>query len=220
MPQYTPLPDKRIKDIRGQRFGRLTVIEYSHSHQGAYWKCLCDCGTEKIIKGKSLVSGHTIGCGCVNRDRMKTGTHRTHNLSSAREYNCYNAMKSRCYYPGATHYKDYGGRGITVCDRWLASFEDFYADVGPCPSPRHSLHRIDNDGPYSPENCRWATDTEQANNKRNNHELTFNGETHTLAEWEGKTGIQSSTIRKRLRMGWSVSEALTRPIRPIKGVHC
>jgi hypothetical protein len=127
-------------------------------------------------------------------------------------YNVWAAMKYRCGNPRCSSYPSYGGRGITVCDRWRNSFEAFLADMGSTYGPGLSLDRIDNDSGYSPENCRWVTMHQQAGNKRNNHNLSLEGETHTIAEWSRITGISDLTIDKRLRLGWSVERALTTPV--------
>lgn len=211
MTDYTPLPNKSIKDIRGQRFGRLTVIRFSHTHRQAYWICLCDCGKEVIVLGVSLRDGHTESCGCLHRSAMQGGTRTTHGLSDTSEYHIWASMKERCCNPSNAAYPHYGGRGITICDRWLNDFAVFYMDMGPRPSPKHSLDRIDNDGAYSPDNCRWATRTEQANNKRSNLTLTWNGETHTVSEWAKLIGLSRHIIVGRLRMGWTSERILSTP---------
>lgn len=122
-------------------------------------------------------------------------------------------MKTRCYNKNELNYKNYGGRGITICPRWLDAFENFYADMGPKPSPEHSIERINNDEPYSPENCKWATPTEQAQNKRNTILITANGFTRPVKEWEKITGIPSSTLKARLKYGLSHQDCVTRPVR-------
>lgn len=122
-------------------------------------------------------------------------------------------MRRRCLYPLDPRYKDYGGRGIFVCERWLKSFENFYLDMGPPPTRKHQIDRINNDGPYSPENCRWATTLEQARNRRQNIRVTHNGLTLCLMDWQHKTGIRWNTIRERLSRGWDADRALTTPAR-------
>lgn len=129
-------------------------------------------------------------------------------------YQTYHNMKTRCLNPRNKAYKNYGLRGIGICDRWLSSFRLFVEDMGEKPSPQHSLDRIDNDGDYTPENCRWASKRQQMNNTRENHHLTHDGETRTIAEWSRETGIGQATILDRVNHhGLSHSEALTRPIR-------
>src|SRR6266540_871109 len=122
-------------------------------------------------------------------------------------------MKSRCLNPNWPNYHHYGGRGITVCERWRGGFEAFFEDMGPRPGPGYSIERVNNDGDYTPENCRWATRQEQLRNTRQTMRLTWNGETLTTFEWAERTGIPAGTIRGRIVQGWSVEEALTLPAR-------
>ncbi len=142
-----------------------------------------------------------------------------HNGCNRPEYVCWQQMNSRCFNPRNRCFPRYGGRGVTVCDRWRHDFAAFLADMGPRPSPKHSIDRIDNSGPYSPENCRWATLTEQNRNKRTNRLLTFHGETLPLSAWAERLGMPENTIRNRLRRGWSDERTLTEPVHfnPFKG---
>lgn len=121
------------------------------------------------------------------------------------------AMRQRCYYAKFKQYADYGGRGIIVCERWKDSFENFLEDMGPKPSPQHSLDRKDTDGNYTPENCRWATKLEQAQNARSNVLLTFQGKTQTISAWAKEIGMNYDTLKFRIQLGWPVEEALTKP---------
>lgn len=127
------------------------------------------------------------------------------------EKRSWRGMIERCYDKKDRYYKNYGGRGIRVCQRWLDSFADFFADMGPKPSPKLTIDRIDNDGSYCPENCRWATQKQQANNRSNNHWLTFNGVTDTIQGWADRVGIARGVIKGRLKMGWSIERILTAP---------
>ena len=138
---------------------------------------------------------------------------KTHGMSRTPEYKAWDGMKQRCFNPNHKSYSDYGGRGITVCDRWQNSFETFLADMGVKPTSKHSLDRINNDGDYSPDNCRWATKAEQQNNRTNNHLITINNETWTMAQWEKKMGYEENVIRQRLKYGWSEYRAVMTPVR-------
>lgn len=129
------------------------------------------------------------------------------------EYRAWSKIKERCFKPHHPSYTDYGGRGISMCARWRGSFPAFLADVGPRPSPAHSIDRIDNDGHYEPGNCRWATRSQQVRNSRHARRLTFGGETRTICEWADRLGLKLNTITDRLRKGWQVEEALGRPVR-------
>jgi hypothetical protein len=122
-------------------------------------------------------------------------------------------MKQRCYDQSNKNYFNYGGRGIEICERWLHSFENFLADMGERPSPKHSIDRIDNNGNYEPGNCRWATDLEQANNTRKNRLLTVDGETKTMAEFSKDNNLRIGTVHRRLKLGWSHEKAIKTPLR-------
>lgn len=132
-----------------------------------------------------------------------------HGMVGTSEYNCWKSIKRRCTKPNATDYHHYGGRGIKMCDRWLNSFDDFLADMGRKPTPKHSIERINNDGNYEPSNCRWATQREQVSNSRHCNKLTHDGKTMTIAQWSQETGIPAPTISSRIHlMKWSVADAL------------
>lgn len=181
-------------DITGQRFGRLTVLDFKDGK----WRCRCDCGNITFRKHQELLRAGTPSCGCLITDGILQikhgGCHTT-------EYNIYQALKARCYNPNHKAYPRYGGRGIKVCDRWLHSFENFLADMGERPGKEYSIDRIDVNGDYSPENCRWATWKEQANNRRNNVILEHNGISHTLAEWCDILNVGQETAYRRYNQG-------------------
>jgi hypothetical protein len=202
----------RTRDLSGQRFGRLTVVRASSKrtrHRGAYWECLCDCGTTKIVKSKSLLTPFhpTTSCGCFQKE-IAAIRHTTHGGYDLPEYSVWQGMKSRCYIPKATHYDCYGGRGITVCDRWRDSFAAFLEDMGRRPSPKHTIERVDVNGNYSPDNCVWLIQDMQKRNTRRNVNITHEGKTMVLAEWSRLTGIPQRTIRRRLQRGLSTTESL------------
>lgn len=191
-------------DLTGQIFGRLTVVGYSHHKKSrGFWHTQCSCGREKIIDGYNMKMGKIQSCGCFgNERRTKHGKYKT------RAYGAWRRMKQRCSNPKDPRYKDYGGRGIKISPEWL-SFERFYKDMGDCPE-QHSIDRINNNGNYDPENCRWATRKQQQNNMRTNKKLELSGICMTMSQWAGFLGINKSTLSKRINRGnWSIKKALT-----------
>lgn len=202
-----------MKDYTGLRFNRLLVVSLSHCKASrSYWNCLCDCGNEVVVQSQHFIRGHTKSCGCLQREAA-AAIRRTHGMYLTAEYGIWRDMKQRCLDPNSSCFYRYGGRGITVCDAWQQSFEIFYESMGPRPSAKHSLDRIDNNGPYSPENCRWATNAEQSSNTRRNQLVTFEGKTKTITEWANELGIRPSTLNSRLcKYNWTVEEALTTPV--------
>ena len=204
---------KRL-DLTNQRFGRLVVKSFSHSYNGhRYWNCLCDCSTQKTIRVNDLRTGRTLSCGCLGKEKRKQ-VYTKHNMTGSPTFIIWVSMKQRCFNPNQSDYLCYGGRGITVCARWL-SFPNFLEDMGERPKGL-SLDRIDNDGNYAPENCRWATRTEQANNMRSNCNITVNNKTHTIAEWESIQGFSKGVIGYRIRHGWTPKKAIMTPSRQSK----
>jgi len=203
----------RFKNLEGQKFGRWSVLAYagrSNSKQ-SLWRCVCECGTEKIILGLHIVRGTSKSCGCFSRE-LTVERNTSHKMSKTPEYNTWTSMKQRCFDPKSNNYENYGGRGITVCDRWKDSFENFLEDMGRR-AKGHSIEREDNDGPYCKANCVWATRKEQARNKRNNRMLTHDGRTQCVADWAEELQIRAMSISRRLWEGWSTEDAL-RPLRP------
>lgn len=199
-----------IIDLTGQKFNRLTVLYLNGiKSDRAKWVCRCDCGKiSHPITGKNLKNGNTKSCGCLHLEKLKERL-TTHGKSKAPEYIVYNNMKKRCFNHKDKRYNRYGGRGIKICDRWLESFENFYSDMGSRPTPKHSIDRINNDGDYCPENCKWATIIEQNSHTNQTRLLTYNGETHHLAEWARITGLTYKTISMRIDRGWDIEKAIT-----------
>lgn len=155
----------QVMDLTGQRFGRLSVISFSHIDGCSHWKCVCDCNSECVVSIGSLRNGNTQSCGCLQRDRMSAAA-KKHGMSKTPIYRSWSGMFTRCYNKNNPKYEEYGGRGIYVCDRWHKSFENFYEDMGPRPEGCTLDRYPDNDGPYAPSNCRWATLSEQKINQR------------------------------------------------------
>jgi hypothetical protein len=205
---------KPVKDLTGQKFERLAVIirAGSNIYKKATWVCRCDCGKEVVVIGSALLKKTTRSCGCLKNE--ETGARRrTHGATVGRkrtkEYNSWKGMRERCYSLSHKQYKDYGGRGIKVCGRWLESFENFLEDMGPIPGPGYSIERRDNDGDYCPTNCYWATRKEQNNNTHKNVMVDHNGKVKTLAQAAEESGIPYRTILARINRGWPFDQLFT-----------
>ena len=202
----------------GAVYGRLTVI----SQKNRRVLCSCSCGSAPREYAKHhLLSGATTSCGCRRKEvSSKLGETRNlkHGRSHTPEFSSWTGMLGRCHVPTNKDYHRYGARGIYVCGRWRESFENFLADMGERPSPAHSVDRWpDNDGPYSPENCRWATVKEQARNRRNTRYVVFNGEEATLAECSERFGICGETVMQRMERGWPIEAAFSIPVGAVRG---
>lgn len=193
-------------------YGYWTVISKNCSRP-RYWRCRCVCGTVKEIFNSSLkkgLNGGSRSCGCKRQQLIAEHGYSAHGYSKTKTYRCYNNMLARCYNKKNPGYHNYGGRGIKVCMRWKMSFENFLADIGECPSPKHSLDRYpNNDGNYEPGNVRWATKLEQSRNTRRNKRLELNGENLTVKEWATRLGISEAAIKGRLRRKWPIEKVLS-----------
>ena len=209
---------KKLIDHTGQRFGKLFVVGKSDKkkgkYTGAFWECKCDCGNVVIVPGSSLRSGETRSCGCL-RKAMVGELKRTHGMCRTRIYRIWQAMIKRCCSPGYERYSEYGGRGISVCDEWRNDFLSFYNwSMENGYSDELTIDRIEVNGNYEPENCRWATYKEQGNNTRRNHYITFDGETHTMCEWAKIKGMKYQTLAARINIyHWDIEKALNTPVK-------
>lgn len=204
MSEETVRLNPRTENLAGQKYGALTIISFAGYRHSAYWLCRCECGKEKAIAACNLKRGHQVSCGCGIQKRVDRP------VEKEPEFKSYMSMLDRCQNPDSSNYADYGGRGITVCERWRQGFWLFIEDMGPRPSPGHTIDRIDNNGNYDLGNCRWATRKQQSRNRRSNRILELNGVQRTAAEWADVTGISRVTILSRLdQLGWSVEQALT-----------
>lgn len=179
------------------------------------WTCRCDCGNIVKVASSALVTGHTKSCGCYKKDAVSASTTKsktTHGQRYTRLYGIWSKMKARCNNKNLSAYRNYGGRGISVCADWQNSYEMFASwAMSNGYKEDLTLDRINVNEGYSPDNCRWADRITQANNTRSNHYIEFNGQTRTLTEWSRLNGIKVQTIRKRLNRGWSIADALTLP---------
>lgn len=210
----------RVKrDFTGVRFGQLSVLgddEAASSSRNRFVFVRCTCGVEKSVRLASLVNMTTVSCGCGKKyHSLKHGHNKIGRRSS--EYCSWDMMIARCTNPKATAYEHYGGRGISVCERWMDSFENFLSDMGLKPSSKHSLERLDNSKGYEPGNCIWATPKEQSRNTRRNIFITIDGDRRCVQDWDGVFGVGSGTIRSRLRLGWDPVKAVTTPVKSRRG---
>jgi hypothetical protein len=220
----SPLP------VPGQIFTRWTVLEevpipqrWVGTYRAKYhwYRCVCLCSKQRVIDDNRLNGRTSKSCGCLRYHRIRNGIEwrkdahhesagtTTHAIT--KEYRAWRGMKERCLNTKGRHYAHYGGRGITIYPQWIVSYETFLQDVGRAPTLRHTLGRIDNNGPYAPNNVRWETVREQNLNTRRTTLLTFNGKTLPLAEWVKETGIPRQRLQMRLRSGYTVEQAMTLP---------
>ena len=209
------------KNLKGQKFSYLTVVKEVGSNKNGrtIWLCRCDCGNYHETLGKYLLDGSTTSCGCRRAKILSDTTKRqtTHNKSNTRLYRIWAAMRKRCRNINDSEYKNYGERGISICSEW-DNFTTFYEwAMANGYADNLTIDRINNDGNYEPNNCRWVSYKVQANNTRANHYITYNDETLTLQEWAEKVGISEKTLISRInRYHWSIEKALETPVRPIR----
>jgi hypothetical protein len=207
-----------MKDLSGQKFNRLAIVEFDH-YKGdhvAYYRCRCDCGVEKVIKGADVKRGVVKSCGCYNREmtRLRKPGLKHGYAHKERLYEVWKNMKRRCYAPNNERFQFYGGKGVIVCDEWkedYAAFRKWAHKNGYAQGL--TIDRIDNDGNYEPSNCRWATAKVQENNMSRNHILTYRGESLTIAEWADRLGVTYSTINHRVQRGWDMERLINQPPR-------
>lgn len=206
-------------DLSGQKFGRLKVIQQveNDKHGKRKWLCKCNCENKNkiVVSSSDLRRSHTQSCGCLRKELLTSrSTQHGHSKIGkvTKIYSVWSAMKQRCTNPRNKNYKDYGGRGIKVCERWL-KFDNFNKDMGKDWKYRLTLERKKNWKGYYPGNCYWATWNQQQRNKRNNHLIHCFGKTQSLVEWSEETKISEDTIDQRLKRGWDVKDALTTPVR-------
>lgn len=201
----------RFIDITGEKFNKLTVVERLQNDIGGIpvWLCKCDCGNFTKVRGKNLKNGSVKSCGCM----LKISTTKTHGLSKAKIYNTWNSMKARCYNTKSSSYKRYGGRGISVCEEWSKSFETFYAwSMQNGYNENLTIERIDNNGNYCPENCKWISKKEQCRNRRTNISFEYNGEKHILTEWCEIFNLDYKLVHNRIyKMKWSFEKSILTP---------
>lgn len=202
-----------VKDLSGQKFGRLTAVRLDHldkdTGNSAYWLFRCDCGNEKVLCGKFVSYGGTKSCGCLQKGQAKQSNTK-HGESHTKLNYIWSAIKQRCFNPANRDYANYGARGITVCDEWrndFISFRDWSYKNGYVEGM--TIDRIDNNEGYSPDNCRWTDKIVQNNNRRSNHFVEWRGESRSLADWERVLGIKQRVLWARLNDGWSVERAFT-----------
>lgn len=201
----------KFVDRTGFLYGRLTVIAKTDGRVksgSVIWLCRCSCGKETIASGSVLQSGQKISCGCYFLEvaAAKGRAKKIHGMTNTKAYRSWSGMKQRCYNKKNQKFPEYGGRGISVCERW-SSFENFISDMG-APKEHESIDRVDVNGNYCPENCRWATQLEQQNNRRDNVIFEVNGERLTMAQYARKYGLNEDKIQQRLARGWSFNRAV------------
>lgn len=202
-------------DLTKKQFGRLTVLKQIKNAKHTTWECRCSCGNIVLVTTNSLRSGKTKSCGCLSKE-VVTKRMTTHGMYGTPEYRTWQHMIGRCHNPTDSDFKNYGSRGIKVCQEWRNDFMVFFNYIGKRPSLKHSVDRINNNGNYGPGNVRWASRKTQANNSRHNRLITIDGVTKNIAQWATFMGISRLTICNRLFNDWSPEKSVLHPIRPLR----
>lgn len=209
---------RALKDLTGQKFGRLTVIErVENKGKQTCWKCQCECGNEVIVQGNNLKNGHTVSCGCFRREKTSE-SHKTHGMARSKIYKTWKGIKKRCFNPNFKYYKDYGGRGITMFPEWIddpKSFIDYVSKLPHFGEENYSLDRINNDGNYEPNNLRFTDRKTQSRNTRRNIIVEYQGRKMTLMEAAELSGIPYDVLKRRYHHG-DRGERLFRPVNQSK----
>ena len=204
---------KKIKQHHGERYGRLTVLEFiKREHRKTYWKCICDCGNEIIIPITYLTTGDTKSCGCLRKEKLRKICENNKKIENKRLYQIWIDTRRRCYNKKRNNYKHYGGKGIQVCEEWKNNFLNFY-NWAMANGYRDDLtiDRIDVNGNYEPNNCRWATIIEQANNTTKNHYVIYKGRKYTLSQLAKEYNLNYSLVKNRIRYGWNIEKIINTP---------
>ena len=203
-------------DISNKKYGKLTALKINHiqilasGQKREHWLCKCECGNETIVSKVNLLNNHTKSCGCLKHEAYNF----SHKKKNTRIYNIWTNIKTRCYNKNRKNFYNYGGRGITVCDEWKKDFMSFYNwAMANGYNDTLTIDRIDVNGNYEPSNCRWVDIYTQANNKRTNHFLTYNGNTHTLAEWARIYNINYKLFQKKISQGKTMDYIISKYIK-------
>lgn len=209
-----------MTNYTGKRFGRLVAVSFERRKSGSryriFWVCRCDCGQTTSVVNDALKSGDTQSCGCMQKEKARA-RRTSHGQSRTRLYRIWEGIKTRCLSDTSPAFHNYGGRGISICERWREDFSAFAADVGDPPTTSHTIDRYpNNDGNYEPGNVRWATRQEQGRNRRGLNEIEFNGQLMCLAEVAEHVDVPYKTLAQRIvKLGWSIEDALSIP--PVVG---
>ena len=201
-----------MQDLTGKKFGKLTVLKFAYKRgYHEFYTCECECGKIKDVRKDHLKSGQVVSCGCFRKTNLGN-LNRTHGKTETTLYSKYEGMKRRCYNPKDERFKHYGERGITVCQEWLDNFMNFYNwAIQNGYKKNLSIDRIDVNGNYCPDNCRWVNHKTQACNRRTNLKLTYNNQTLCIKEWAEKYNIKYTTLLHRIKRNWSIERALNTP---------